>query len=136
MEMPLPDQEIIGRRRQIAAALRRLVSDDRWVISEADKLRSYECDGLMAYRQPPMIVVLPGTTQELAAVMRYCHANSIKIVPRGAGTSLSGQAGQLVMEFDRHSGMTSLLADVDGDGHADMVIRIEGDHHVFTHFVL
>jgi glycolate oxidase len=55
-------------------------------------LRPYESDGLTAYRQLPMVVVLPATTEQVADVLRYCHAEGIKVVPRGAGTSLSGGA--------------------------------------------
>jgi glycolate oxidase len=55
-------------------------------------MRPYETDGLTAYRQLPMVVVLPETTQQVAEVLRYCHDEGIKVVPRGAGTSLSGGA--------------------------------------------
>ena len=54
--------------------------------------RAYETDGLTAYRQAPLVVALPSTTAEVAAVLRYCHENRLKVVPRGAGTSLSGGA--------------------------------------------
>ena len=52
----------------------------------------YESDGLMAYRQPPMVVVLPDTTEQVSQVLKYCHEQGIKVVPRGSGTSLSGGA--------------------------------------------
>src|SRR6202011_1814244 len=52
----------------------------------------YESDGLMAYRQPPMVVVLPDTTEQVSQVLKYCHEQNIKVVPRGSGTSLSGGA--------------------------------------------
>ena len=52
----------------------------------------YESDGLTAYRQLPLVVVLPKTTAEVAKVLHYAFQNRIKIVPRGAGTSLSGGA--------------------------------------------
>ena len=55
-------------------------------------MRPYQSDGLTAYRQLPMVVVLPRTVDQVAGVLRYCHANGIKVVPRGAGTSLSGGA--------------------------------------------
>ncbi len=90
MLMPAPDAGIIERRREIAAALARLVPDG--VIVDQTALRAYECDGLSAYRQLPLLVVLPRTTAEVSAVLRYCHGAGVKIVPRGAGTSLSGGA--------------------------------------------
>jgi len=62
------------------------------VIDSENELRAYECDGLTAYRQLPMVVVLPETTMQVAEVLRYCSANKINVVPRGAGTSLSGGA--------------------------------------------
>ena len=89
--MPTPDAAIISRRAKIAAALRGIVPGEG-VISEPDELRPYESDGLTAYRQPPMLVVLPETTQQVSTVLRWCHREGVKVVPRGAGTSLSGGA--------------------------------------------
>jgi glycolate oxidase len=91
MEMPLPDMRVIGRRGEIAAALRRIVPADA-VIESAAERRAYESDGLTAYRQPPLVAVLPSTVDQVARVLRYCKAQGIKVVPRGAGTSLSGGA--------------------------------------------
>jgi glycolate oxidase len=62
------------------------------VIDTPEELRVYETDGLTAYRQLPMLVVLPSTVEQVSAVLAYCHANGVKVVPRGAGTSLSGGA--------------------------------------------
>src|SRR6201993_5414140 len=89
--MPQPDAAIIPRRAEIVAALRAIVPGEGVISSEAEML-PYESDGLMAYRQPPMVVVLPDTTEQVSRVLRYCHDNGIKVVPRGAGTSLSGGA--------------------------------------------
>ena len=89
--MPEPDRAVLARRRQIVAALRAIVPGEA-VIDHADGLRPYESDGLTAYRQPPMVVVLPDATAQVAAVLRWCHAQGVKVVPRGAGTSLSGGA--------------------------------------------
>lgn len=91
LKMPAPDQQVLARREEIIAALRRIVPGEG-VISQADALRPYESDGLTAYRQPPMVVVLPETVEQVAAVLAYCHQNKIKVVPRGSGTSLSGGA--------------------------------------------
>jgi glycolate oxidase len=91
MEMPLPDAAIIIRRDEIAAALRTIVPGEGVIVSEPER-RAYESDGLTAYRQPPLVVVLPSTVGQVAAVLRYCQAEGIKVVPRGAGTSLSGGA--------------------------------------------
>src|SRR5437762_2755897 len=91
MEMPAPDQAVIARRNEIAAALRQIVPGEGVIVSEPER-RAYESDGLTAYHQPPLVVVLPSTVAEVAAVLRYCKAEGIKVVPRGAGTSLSGGA--------------------------------------------
>ena len=89
--MPEPDRAVLGRRAEIVQALRRLVPGEG-VIDKQNELRAFESDGLTAYRQPPMVAVLPETTAQVVEVMRYCAANKIKVVPRGAGTSLSGGA--------------------------------------------
>ena len=89
--MPEPDAATIGRRAEIAAALRAIVPGEG-VIDYPDGLLAYESDGLTAYRQPPLLVVLPETTAQVSALLAWCHANGVKVVPRGAGTSLSGGA--------------------------------------------
>src|SRR5580704_9130723 len=89
--MPLFDDAVLKRRTEIVAALKRIVPGEG-VIASAEAMRAYESDGLTAYRQLPMVVVLPETTAQVAAVLAYCHREGIKVVPRGAGTSLSGGA--------------------------------------------
>jgi len=91
MKMPTPDASVILRRGEIVEALRRIVPGEGVIISEAER-RAYESDGLTAYRQLPLLVVLPSTVEQVAAVLRYCKDLGIKVVPRGAGTSLSGGA--------------------------------------------
>ena len=89
--MPLPDDAVLRRRAEIVAALKRIVPGEGVIASE-QAMRPYESDGLTAYRQLPMVVVLPETTAQVAGVLGYCHREGIKVVPRGAGTSLSGGA--------------------------------------------
>jgi len=89
--MPEPDAAVLARRSEIAVALRAIVAGEG-VIDDVDALRVYESDGLTAYRQPPMLVVLPQTTAQVAAILRYCDENRVRVVPRGSGTSLSGGA--------------------------------------------
>ena len=91
LKMPLPDQRILARRDEIIAALRKIVTGEG-VIDHLSALRPYESDGLTAYRQPPMVVVLPETVEQISEILAYCHQNKIKVVPRGSGTSLSGGA--------------------------------------------
>ncbi len=89
--MPEPDDTVVARRAEIVAALRHIVPGEGVIASE-DGMRPYESDGLTAYRQVPMVVVLPDTTAQVAAVLAYCHREGVRVVPRGAGTSLSGGA--------------------------------------------
>jgi glycolate oxidase len=91
LTMPIPDQEVITRRAAIAAALRHIVPGEG-VVEAPIEMRAFETDGLTAYRQMPLVVVLPETTAQVSAVLKYAHENEIKVVPRGAGTSLSGGA--------------------------------------------
>ncbi|MDH3371817.1 MAG: FAD-binding protein [Gammaproteobacteria bacterium] len=91
MQMPAADAEMIERRAEFLVALRDIVPGEG-VIHEHAALAAYECDGLMAYRQRPMAVVLPETVQQVSRILAYCHNVGLKVVPRGAGTSLSGGA--------------------------------------------
>jgi glycolate oxidase len=91
IRLPAPKPDVMARRGEILAGLQALVPGDG-VITETLRLKPYETDGLSAYRQPPLAVVLPTSTEQVAAVLRFCHANGVRVVPRGAGTSLSGGA--------------------------------------------
>src|SRR6195952_1169781 len=87
--MPASDQAVLARRAAIVMALRAIVPGEG-VIDSAAEMLPYESDGLMAYRQPPMVVVLPDTTEQVSQVLKYCSDQGIKVVPRGSGPSLSG----------------------------------------------
>jgi len=89
--MPKPDQSVLDRKAQIVEALCKVLPSDS-VIFDEHETRAYECDGLTAYRCPPLVAVLPRTSQECAAAMRVCHDLNVTVVPRGAGTSLAGGA--------------------------------------------
>jgi glycolate oxidase len=89
--MPQADRSVLDRRREIVAALRQIVRGEG-VIENEREMRPFESDGLTAYRALPMVVVLPETTEQVSRVLEYCHREAIKVVPRGAGTSLSGGA--------------------------------------------
>ena len=91
MRMPEPNAATLQRRETIVRALRAIVPGDG-VIDDRAALRAYESDGLTAYRQPPMVAVLPETSSQVAEILRYCQGAGVKVVPRGAGTSLSGGA--------------------------------------------
>src|SRR5213592_3435985 len=89
--MPALDAAVLARRDRIVTALRAIVPGEGVIAAERE-MRPYESDGLTAYRQLPMVVVLPETTGQVSRVLAFCHAEGIKVVPRGAGTSLSGGA--------------------------------------------
>src|SRR5262245_56884197 len=89
--LPEPDRAILSRRDSIVADLRRLLVADA-VIADVDGRRAYETDALTAYRALPLAVLLPDSTEEVSRALRYCHQHGIKVVARGAGTSLSGGA--------------------------------------------
>jgi glycolate oxidase len=91
MRMPEPDAAVLARAPQIVRALGALVPGEGVIAGETG-LAPYESDGLTAYRQRPIAVVLPETVAQVAAVLAFCKAEGIKVVPRGAGTSLSGGA--------------------------------------------
>ena len=88
---PAPDQTVLARRAIIADALRKIVGAES-LVESPEALKPFESDGLTAYRQPPMLAVLPRTREQVAAVLRYCGENGVRVVPRGSGTSLSGGA--------------------------------------------
>ena len=91
LQLPPLDENLLARRSEIVAALRAIVPGEG-VIAGQREMRPYESDGLTAYRQLPMVVVLPDATSQVSQVLKYCHQHGIKVVPRGAGTSLSGGA--------------------------------------------
>ena len=91
MKMPEPDGNVIAGRDALINSLRGIVAEEGVIWSE-NELKAYECDGLTAYRQVPLAVVLPENTRQVAEVLKICSAHGAKVVPRGAGTSLSGGA--------------------------------------------
>ncbi|NQV56163.1 MAG: FAD-binding protein, partial [Rhodospirillales bacterium] len=95
MRLPEPDADIVSRRQEIVDGLIGLFAKGdavEHVIHDKASMRAFECDGLSAYRQLPLVVVLPSTTEQVSAVLRFCFDNGVKVVPRGSGTSLSGGA--------------------------------------------
>ena len=112
MQMPAPDQTIIDNRDSICATLKTIVPA-RCVVDSQESMRAFDADGLSAYRQLPLAVVLPETVEQIAAVMKWCHQEGIKVVPRGAGTSLSGGALPLADAVLLGLGKFNQILDVD-----------------------
>ncbi len=88
---PKPDAAVLAARDEIVAGLARLV-DAEGLIAKEEARRAYETDAFTAYRAVPLAVVLPKSTGEVAAVLKYLGEHRVKVVARGAGTSLSGGA--------------------------------------------
>jgi len=91
MEMPVPRPEILARKAELVERLLEVLPADA-VISDPAETRAYECDALTAYKCPPLVAILPGSTEEVAAALRICHEMGVPVVPRGSGTSLAGGA--------------------------------------------
>jgi glycolate oxidase len=88
----LPAREIdLGRQREVVRRLREFLPG-RAVLWEEEDTRPYECDGLTAYRRLPMVVALPETEAQVQRILQTCAALGVPVVPRGAGTGLSGGA--------------------------------------------
>ncbi len=81
----------LSRRQDVARALRAFLPA-RAVLFEEEDTRPYECDGLTAYRQLPMVVALPESEEQVRRVLQLCASMNVPVVPRGAGTGLSGGA--------------------------------------------
>lgn len=112
LSMPEPDASAIARRSEIVSALRAIVPGEG-VIDDQECLKPYESDGLTAYRQPPLVVVLPETTEQVSQVLAWCHRHGVKVVPRGAGTSLSGGALPLADGVLLGLGRMNRILDID-----------------------
>ena len=120
MKMPAPDQAVIDAKSDIVAALRAIVPGEGVIVDE-DELRAYETDGLTAYKQLPLIVVLPETTEQVSRVLKCCQERGVKVVPRGAGTSLSGGALPLADGIILGLGKFNRVLEIDYDNRCAVV---------------
>jgi glycolate oxidase len=118
--MPAPNARTLARRAQIVDAMRGIVPGEG-VIDELDELAPYESDALTAYAQRPLLVVLPENTAQIAAILRWCNEHEVNVVPRGAGTSLSG--GALPVEDGVLLGLSRLrqILEIDYDNRTAVV---------------
>ena len=89
LQMPKVEQSIISNKDKIVSDLEKILKNEN-ILYDEDQTKPYETDALSAYKQAPLIVVLPETVKEVIEILKYCNANKIKVVPRGAGTGLSG----------------------------------------------
>src|SRR5712672_1913067 len=91
IELPAPNPVTLARRADIAAAMRAIVPDG--VIGDEATLTAFDCDALTAYRQRPLLCVLPASADQVAAVLAYAARENIRIVPRGTGQRRSSGGG-------------------------------------------
>jgi glycolate oxidase len=89
IQLPEPDAGVLDRRDALVAELQKVSTN---VVTDPIGLEVFEADALTAYRNVPLAVVLPTSTEEVSRVLRFCHENDLNVLPRGAGTSLSGGA--------------------------------------------
>ncbi len=119
--LPEPDAGVLSRRDDIVRQLGKLLPD-AVLITDEEGRRTFETDALTAYRCMPLAVVLPSSTEEVSKLLRFCHEQKIKVVPRGAGTSLAGGAlplaDSIVLGLSRMTRILSMDA-------ANRVARVE-----------
>ncbi|MDC0344268.1 FAD-binding protein [Pelagibacteraceae bacterium] len=89
LQMPKVEKSIISNKDRIVSDISKIIKEEN-ILSHNDEIKPYETDALAAYKQAPLVVVLPETVDEVSKILRYCNENKIKVVPRGAGTGLSG----------------------------------------------
>ena len=91
LALPKIDKKIIKKKDLIVSQLKKFTKPEN-VLSHSQEIKPYETDALAAYKQTPLAVVLPENTKEVSEILKYCNEENIKVVPRGAGTGLSGGA--------------------------------------------
>lgn len=121
MQLPPPNRTIIDQKAEVVAKLRDVLPESA-IITAPEEVKAYECDALSAYRCPPLMAVLPSSTEEVAGVMRVCAEMGVPVVPRGAGTSLAG--GSLPTEDAVVLGVARLRDVLEVD-YPNRVIRVQ-----------
>ncbi len=110
--MPKIDRKLLAKKSDIVAELKKIVKSEN-VLDHEDQKRPFETDALSAYKQKPLVVVFPENTNEVSKILSYCNQNRIKVVPRGAGTGLSGGALPLADSILLCLGKFNKILDVD-----------------------
>ena len=91
LAMPKIDRKLLSKKIDIVANLKKIIKPEN-VLDHEDQTRPFETDALSAYKQKPMVVIFPENAKEVSKILSYCNQKRIKVVPRGAGTGLSGGA--------------------------------------------
>jgi len=110
LAMPRVDRRLLSEKDNVIASLKKIIKAEN-IIDHEDQTRPFETDALSAYKQKPLAVVFPENTKEVSKILEYCNQEKIKVVPRGAGTGLSGGALPLVdsilLNFPKHNRILS-----------------------------
>ena len=93
--MPKIDRKLLSIKAEVIENLKKIIKSEN-ILDHEDETRPFETDALSAYKQKPLAVVFPENTQEVSKILAYCNQERIKVVPRGAGTGLSGGALPLI----------------------------------------
>jgi len=91
LDMPKIDRKLLSKKNEVVESLRKIIKNEN-VLDHEDQIRPFETDALSAYKQKPLAVVFPENTKEVSKILEFCNQKKIKVVPRGAGTGLSGGA--------------------------------------------
>ena len=110
--MPKIDRKTISNKNTIIKNLKKIIKSEN-ILDHEDQVRPFETDGLSAYKQKPMAVVFPENTKEVSEILSYCNNEKIKVVPRGAGTGLSGGALPLADSILLSLGKFNKILDID-----------------------
>ena len=112
--LPKVDRVTVSKKDIIVSSLKNFTSKEN-VLSELDEIKPYETDALAAYKNLPLAVVLPENTEEVSQILKYCYQENIKVIPRGAGTGLSGGALPLNDAIILGLGKFNKILDIDFD---------------------
>ena len=108
--MPRIDRKLLSKKDYVIQSLKKIIKAEN-VINHEDQTRPFETDALSAYKQKPLAVVFPENTKEVSKILEYCNKEKIKVVPRGAGTGLSGGAlplaDSILLNFPKHNKILS-----------------------------
>ena len=110
--MPKIDRKLISKKKDIIADLKKIIKAEN-VLDHEDETRPFETDALSAYKQKPMVVIFPENTEEVSKILAYCNQQRVKVVPRGAGTGLSGGALPLADSILLCLGKFNKIIDID-----------------------
>jgi len=110
--MPKIDRKLISKKKDIIVDLKKIIKAEN-VLDHEDETRPFETDALSAYKQKPMVVIFPENTEEVSKILAYCNQQRIKVVPRGAGTGLSGGALPLADSILLCLGKFNKIIDID-----------------------